>query len=325
MPETPIQPHGERVHALDAVRGLAILLALFTHTLDVFRGSVPLLTEVGDLLSPLLRSATGIFILIIGVLLEWVYGADSNRPAGGRLLQRAMICWIYGIGLTFLGEISGVNGAGSTLRSALFLDAGRLADAFPFLALLLGTMALLLPIRRIVGLPVLWCATLGLYTLCSLFAFTSGGGGFSENLSALLFGSPQGASAFSLGHMLFLVSTGMVLGGRLRSEPGSKLGLRLLLLACLLLLCAASWSFAVWEQLWGLRAILLQRTAHSLGYYLLILGMGCGLLGCFLCWSATGRDWKLLEWVGRHSLVCFFGGNALLVGYLGFIRWWGEG
>ncbi len=262
---------------------------------------------------------------MIGVLLEWVYGADSNRPAGGRLLQRALICWFYGVGLTLLGEVSGVNSPGSTLRTALFLDAGRLADAFPFLALLLATMVPLIPLRRRVRLPVFWSAALGVFILSSLAPSSSGVFGFPENLSALLLGTPKGASAFSLGHMLFLVATGMVLGRRLRSEPGSQLGLRLLLMACFLLLCAASWSFTVGEPLWGLRAILLQRTAHSLGYYMLMLGMGSGLLGGFLCWSATGRDSKLLEWVGRHSLFCFFGGNAVLVGYLGFIRWWGEG
>lgn len=308
-----------RYNSLDGARGFAICLALGAHLIEVFRQELPILVLIGDVLSPLLRSATAVFILLMGALLEILHGIPKNQESlqryKWRLPQRALSCYLYGICIIGLGEFLTLNPPGETWKSALYLGSGRMSHAFQFIPLMLLCSVPLIALRRTGGLLPLFFLGLGLWGIGFLLpdvGFT--GQAFRLNyLLGNIIGRPLKFSGFSLLHMIPLLVIGFAIGRAIVKQPEWLLSKRLFLLGSLLVITAVMIVVEKQGSGWGLVEILGFRKNHHPYYYTLVCGMGFLILSTFLALNHKGLRLPLLEWIGRHSIVFFFLGNSALL------------
>lgn len=291
--------------------------------MDATQFTVPSLGGVADLFSPLLRSATGIFILLMGALMEIIHGdpqgsRNLNRYHW-RLPQRAINCYLMGFALLALGEILGINPPGETWKGALYLGSGRMSHAFFFLPLLILAAVPLIVLRRRVGLQVLTLLAFLLWLLAvQLPELRFTGNAFRLNYpSATLLGRPVGFSSFSLIHMAPVLVFGMAIGRAIARRPNATTGKQLALIGGLFLLLCLVMLAAAPPIPWGMSEIMTIRKAHGAVFYAFVCGSSLLTLGSFLVLDQAGVTTPRLQWIGRHSIVLFFLGNALLLLYMG--------
>ncbi|MGF1572722.1 MAG: hypothetical protein ACFCU1_06585 [Sumerlaeia bacterium] len=322
LQEAPAANH--RFGSLDSARGLAICLALFAHLVDATQFTIPALQQIGHLIGPLLRSSTGIFILIMGVLIEVIHGISKQSPQRykWRLPQRAIICYCYGLVLLALGEMLALNPPGETWKGALMLGSGRMSQVFFFLPLLLISMVPVIALRRKIGLPLTCLAAVFLWLLAlALPQINFTGSFFRLNyLSSRLIGRPLGFDSFSLAHMLPLIVYGMAIGRAIVEKPARVLAPRLLIIGSLFIVISLLLMAIQGQLLWSLDSLMAVRKNHQAVYYAFVCGAATVALGGFLWAEARGLRTPVLEFFGRNSILIFFIGNGLLLLYMGYGR-----
>lgn len=303
----------QRHIALDALRGLAVLLAMLDHVKVQFVPDMHLLV-------PLTRLATPCFVILFGAMIEIAYLSrlrDGRLQEGGlqsgalapvrrrlALRMRGSALWFAGLGLA--AALSGNLTPAEALRSLVGLGPGRFNEILLVYTLLFAVTIALLPwLWRYGALPVLALAALG----WALKALAEGKGLQPGYLATLLTGIGTGYGPALLPTMSFL-GFGLALGETLTRRRSALLPAGLALLA--LLCCGFELSHGIAEA--GRRFLAHRWTNHP-GYY------AVGTLG-FLCIGA-GLQWALhrpllsrgvrgLARIGRQSLFVYGGGNLAL-------------
>lgn len=157
----------ERIGAIDATRGLAVVLAMLSHALVQFGDEI-------HHIKLLTRTATPAFMILFGAMIEIVYlrklreaGTDANRRAGvvERLLSRMLTCYVV-FGLVALAAlVSGKLDIVETAKAMLFLDQGRFGNILRIYTVLFAFVILTLPLAARYGAVFFVWAALGAWML----------------------------------------------------------------------------------------------------------------------------------------------------------------
>lgn len=126
-------PKMTRISAIDSCRGLAVVLAMLGHSTRQFAENVdgPNLLETLQLL--MTRTATPIFMILFGIMIELVYlrKLRDGRPADQvqiRLISRMVTCYFLFAVTAFMAMITGKLLPLDTLEAMLFLGSGRFGN-----------------------------------------------------------------------------------------------------------------------------------------------------------------------------------------------------
>lgn len=159
---------------IDAARAVAITLAMLSHAFLVFEvwpalPQVPLHT-----LRLLTRTATPVFILVFGMMLELVYLRMSRQrgraAAAQKLLTRALLCYAVFLADAALAGLVGWRSPLQAAAAALFLEGTRLGSILQFYAVALGLAVPLLLLRERLGLVALFLPVALVWSLHPLLA-----------------------------------------------------------------------------------------------------------------------------------------------------------
>jgi len=153
-----------RLDFIDIARSFAIILAIFSHALMYFHDWPEDLDGPSMLLRFIMRTATPLFFLMFGLMLELVYVRKASKSGlkaiTRRLITRSGQCYL-GYSLTVLaGFIGGYNNFDETILTLIFLKNSSLADILGFysIALLFAIPIIWLRLRLGRWLPVVLLA-----------------------------------------------------------------------------------------------------------------------------------------------------------------------
>lgn len=214
----------KRARYVDAARGFAIAIGLFSHVM-LTSGAWEALKDASPVLYGLrliTRFATPTFIVLFGVSLTLAYSgrwAKRNGPSlvRGRLLRRAAKCYFSLAIIGAAGLVGGVVSGPEFLAGLAFLAPVFNADIFAFYtAGMLAAMALI-PLSRKIGLLATLFVTLAWWPLAGLLTPLAPTDERLAFLVSRLFGIgvTYGPSVF---HALPLVVCGMIIGQVVRQS-----------------------------------------------------------------------------------------------------------
>lgn len=219
-----IPNRAKRALYVDAARGFAIALGLFSHVM-LTTGAWENLKEISESaysLRLLTRVATPTFILIFGISMELAYvrrwlSDGSARTVRIRLIKRSWKCyrWLAYIGLA--GILGGVVTWADWSLGMAFMAPIFNADIFAFYAVAMVISIVLIPFRVKFGLTITMLATLcwwPIEAMLSQVLLVDGKLGFF--LSRIFgIGDSFGPSVF---HSLPLVVAGMMIGSCIKER-----------------------------------------------------------------------------------------------------------
>ena len=310
-------PASVRVTALDATRGVAMLLVCLSHFGDVYlRRSAP---AVDDQLKHFTLAATPAFILTSGLvlaLLHWTGRADMDRVRR-KLVDRALLLLTVARVLVVAAHVP-YHGLAGSLASVYVTDT---------IAICVVAGTLIVPVLRP---SVRLAAAFALYAVCNLalFAWRPAANSYPQLLKHLLVGhlSPGEESLLTNGFPLlpwfavYLACT--ALGTRVARAAAGPAGRTVPTLSVIGIACLAAGVLLrvnrpVWlllEQLAdqpGLAAHLSsygQKLPPGPAYLCFYVGCAVLLATCCVWLERTSRGAPLLgvaALVGRHSLLAF--------------------
>jgi hypothetical protein len=313
----------KRVAFLDAARAFAIILALFTHGMIIFSGwdDLPKLTY----LRVVTRTATPLFILLFGIMLEIVYVPRAEqsgiKPVARRLVIRAAQCYAAYAATVLAASVGGFMSLHESFLALLYLKHGQFGLILLYYTIVLVFapalvwLRLRFPVSVFAGLiAVIWLVDwLVLDGLRALEPETFG------PATGVIFGLGPTGLGPSVWHGLTVVAVGMILGGAIRGQQGLELRefnrmttLMLVVAAGIILLVLTSHGLTgVVRGYLGGRF----RQANYYGYY--TIGIAASLLTLLVLSAIVprgglfGRSARLLA-VGRYSLFTFTLGNVVL-------------
>lgn len=310
-----------RINYIDFARTLAIVLALSDHAMRHF-GLMATLSGVWKYpFAVIFRSATPAFFILFGMMLELVYlkrfMRGSRMDTATRLWSRGFkcyFCFLIVLGFAAFVQLDFVG----FVHSALMVSGGNSAVGvlkFYFLMLLLAPLILLL--RSFLG-----------FIGYAIFAFISWATAFAlrdcvptdkslQYLTALIYGSPSGKSAFSLLHGAGLVCLGAWLAYPFRAGGPEKpiVEQRKLLIFTIVALGGCVFYYIVMNGLDGFVSGYKSnyfRFSHHYVYYCFSGAMALSLI-LFISFFEGRLGARWLSFLGRYSLASFTVGGALLV------------
>lgn len=179
----------KRIVALDAARGVAVMLAMLSHSFVQFGPHNPV--------SPLTRLATPTFVVLLGAMLAVVYmrrirGGMSPSEVRRRLAERSILCYVLFALITVAGFATGKMEAPEMLQALTYMSNGRFGTILKLYAVLFLIVVAILPLAsRYGGSALAAVALIGwamkvaldatgvpdLYFLDFLFGYAEGGFG----------------------------------------------------------------------------------------------------------------------------------------------------
>ncbi len=322
--------NSRRIIFLDAARGLAVIVALFSHGMIIFRvwkqWDKDFNPIFGLVLRDLMHFATPSFIVLFGIMLEIVYYNKiqkiGEKAVRYRLLQRSLICYLGYCSALVIGTLKGTLSIHESLAASVFLGDGHFNNVIKFWVIALILAIPLMNFRLRFGLNLTVCAGLSLWLLVPFLDH------FSwphvshplAHLSAFLFGRPMGLSQISFLHSLALIVLGMLLGRTLLIGMKAQhfrlfyKTLGCLIIASVVVIIGLAIHISPMQVLICYDNIF--RELHHIGYY--VIGLTQALIG-LLCLSwlfplnkQYDPKFSLLVIFGRFSLFSFVLGNIFL-------------
>ncbi|MGV0912682.1 OpgC domain-containing protein [Martelella sp. FOR1707] len=294
----------QRLVALDALRGIAVLLAMADHLKIQFVPDVHLLV-------PLTRLATPSFVILFGMMIEIAYLSKLRKGTAlprirGRLTSRMLICAALFAGLTLAATVSGNLSFQQGLLAVTGMGPGRFSEILLIYTVLFAVVIALLPaLRRYGSLPVLvlaglaWCLKLTLDGMAPQSGYPL----------TLVTGVGLGYGPALLPSMTFLgfgLAIGEVLTGR------RNIVIPVLMLAVAVVICLTELSGGPMEA--G-RRFLANRWLNHPGYYAvgIVAFVGLGLcLQLSLSLPHVASVTAAFATIGTQSLLIYGGGNLVL-------------
>ncbi|MDB6454792.1 OpgC domain-containing protein [Falsirhodobacter sp. 20TX0035] len=326
-----------RILGIDAMRSMAILLAMGSHVYSETGVGRYLTPEVSIPLRVLMQTATPIFVLLLGTMLELVYYprwiSGQKALVTSRLFKRALQCWIlYALSIFCLFLVDDGYSLKFSISCLLFMGNSPYTEILKFYAFILALAPLLLWVRERVELWPLVAFALAYqlaWPLLHDLPDVRTDLGFPRQVARIVkfltgFGSSHLAGPSVL-HGLTLVIGGLCLGRFIaagRRGPtdeeraaafGRRISLALLPLVAMsvtALLTAPDWVFR------GLSNMSLRMNSHVIYFAAGALAALCLTLA--FIWivdvRAPGRAsmWRGLSFFGRTSMFTFAWGNMLL-------------
>lgn len=319
----------QRILFIDAARGLAVILALFGHSLFAFGPWSQLAKEQRIILSLFTHYATPSFIVLFGMMLELVYypklihqGITSVIP---RLLHRSLLCYVAYLVISTAWIIKNHLPLSNILTASLFLEKNTYTIIFKFwtIALLFAILLLIFRQRRGIAITIIVGSSPWLFLPVLDLIHWPDRSNPLAHLTSFMFGRPTQLSPISLFHSTPLIMVGMLLGHILRKGIRENrwslfygtIGLILLMsFSILMILCLKIPPMALLS--WYQSRL---RYFHHIGYY--ALGLIEALIGLLLLsWlipPKTQSHHKLrpLFVFGRSSLLAYTLGNLILIAW----------
>lgn len=322
-----------RLHiaAIDHARSLAILFAMFSHSVGHFAAIHYLFGPAGvDIFRIIARVAPAVFILLFGSLLELIYAARVRKSGVGaiapRLLQRAVQCYLLYCATLLPLLLNGQATPGYALTCALLMGITPLTEILKFYALMCAVAPLIVWARLRWGLLPIFCIAAAVQLAWPLIqAIPSppamGGHPGLARLSSFLIGNNDSASGPSILQGTFFVLTGMVLGSLIikaarRAGGDARAALPSLAMFGGALAVAAAAAWAVYYPDVTLRAfnnMSLRNANHP--FYFLASSAGAILfvmLMLVLRLKESRHRWLQLSMIGKNSLFTFSFGNIII-------------
>lgn len=320
QPSDPKPTGSNRIIALDIARGFAIILALIANSIEIFGGWDTLVSGVATPLLVFTRSATPIFIILFGIMLELVY--RRRIEAGGypavkhRLLSRSLQCYGGYLAIVAAVFVGGAASLSTSVRSLVFLAPISAGDILIFYtwALLLATPLLLL--RQRLGLLPLTAGVIGLWLVPLVLNGASGTEPFPY-ISSLLFGLGDKFGPSVL-HGLTFITIGLLLGRMLRRGVTWRFylasgGIFAVSLLCVLFLLFTTpfrelvLNFANLEE---------YRYNNHIGYYAIGTTQAIAVITLFVYLFRHKISWRFtrspIRLFGTYSLSAYTLGNILI-------------
>jgi surface polysaccharide O-acyltransferase-like enzyme len=322
---TTINAHvSRRISGLDTARALAIFLAVCSHSFIHF-GVWPLLdSDLALLLHLFTRSATPVFIILFGMMLELVYLkrllAGKRTDCWRRLVSRAIQCYSLFLCVVVAGVAGGKLSPNEGIRAAVFLSEAYFANILTFYSVGLLAGILLLELRARFGLRVVAyaCAVIWIsYPFVKAVPDVPGSMGYLASLLVGV-GAQTGPSVWQ---GMSLVAFGMFLGRAteaLLSSERSERKQALLLLGAIVVFISTVLAMSAMQD--GLRPLLKgfadfsYRAANHPNYYLLGSLLAIGLIGGSIAAASVLPPVVVsrLNVFGISSLFAYAFGNVVL-------------
>ena len=307
---------------IDFARGFAILLAVGSHAFYAFGYDV-LFGDVMYQVMSLTRFATPSFVLITGMMFEFVYLRKAEkqgfRATVNSLVMRALQCYGAYLITVFIEWFNQQLTTTEAINTSLFLGNSLFSGILKFYALFLLLAIPIIWLRKrfgigaIVVIPIIvWLVDILLVRIVWLAKENP-----IAHLTALLFGHPA-LSNFSVWHSLTFMSFGMVVAYAFKTskQAGNWRTFQVTLLA-LFVLCLGASLVSVLPMSgedFFFNFSNVYRINHQIPYY------SIGSMGAFLLLWIT---WKLRDFLrhpvwkhsvttlGKDSLWAFAVGNSL--------------
>jgi len=314
-----------RLDFIDIARSVAVILAIFAHAMH-FHDWPQNLDGPSTILRFTMRTATPLFLLMFGLMLELVYVRKADKTGlksvTKRLIVRSGQCYL-GYALTVLaGFISGYDNLEETILTLLFLKNSSLADILGFYCIVL-----------LVAIPVIWLRLkFGLWILIVFLVLIWIGDIYLKQYTWKDFGMINGWVGILLGtgtypfgpsvwHGFTFVLVGMVIANslstwrehNLQSFYKVSISFAIIALAVILHLVNTASLAEVFENFHRYTAY---RAHNHYGYY--AIGSFTGIVTLILLSKLYPLGQKLpssaskLLVLGRSSLLSFSLGNIFL-------------
>jgi surface polysaccharide O-acyltransferase-like enzyme len=316
-----------RIVFVDAARGLAVVLALFIHSLATFGSWYDLPVVPRAIIRVFTSAATPTFIVLFGAMLELIYYrallVDGPQRVQARLLRRSVNCYVAYLATVAAGVVSGRRTISAAIAAALSLGDARYGNILKFYAIALVLAIPLLMLRRRKGLGVTVVLGLGLWAFVPLLDYLPWPAVTSRfsYVTGTLFGRPIGRSWISLLHSQALVVVGMTIGWGLTQGLSRQRWTALYrTFACVIAGCLAIGVVLALQmsvrQVIGSYLTMRFRQLHHIGYYSLGLLEATALIAALAVILPPrlryGPRLVPVLTLGRSSLLSFTLGNCLL-------------
>ena len=322
---TSLNPNvSRRISGLDTARALAIFLAMSSHGFIHF-GVWPLLdSDLALLLHLFTRSATPVFIILFGMMLELVYLkwllAGKRTDCWRRQVSRAIQCYALYLCVVVAGVAGGKLSPHEGTRAAVFLSEAYFANILTFYSVGLLAGILLLELRARFGLRVVAYACAVIWISYPFVKAIPDVPGSMAYLASMLVGAGAKTGP-SVWQGMSLVAFGMFLGRATEALLSSERSARkqaLLLLGVIIIFISAALAVIVLQT--GLRPLLegfadfSYRAANHPNYYLLGSLLAMGLIGGSIAAASVLPPVVVsrLNVFGISSLFAYAFGNVVL-------------
>lgn len=297
----------QRYSFLDAARGIAIVLAMSAHAIDQFTSFY--LWH----LRPLTRVATPTFLIIFGVIVSVVYlrKARQSDDLGGLqsgLFARMLTCYVGCAAITWAGYFGDKTPLSQVGEAMLMMDRGRYAFILFLYTILLGLIAVSLPLLKRWGILVFVVASAAAWSLHALVPDTEA---FGSDTLQMLIGHRAGYGPAVL-LSLSVVTVGVLLGEALQRRAHWGW-------VALVALSAAAAVGNTAIQDWGRTFIDGIASDYRFQNHIAYFAYGC--LGALLIiafaamlgrWAGRSLLFRCLTVWGRRTLFIYAAGNILL-------------
>lgn len=322
--------HQKRITGIDICRSVAILLAMFSHSLIEFDFYQ---FRDFDTYAPIrfaIQMAPPIFICLFGAMLEIVYKPQFERgdkkTVFQKLFNRAIQCYVLYV-LTLVAQFAlGQISIGYLLRCALMIGVTPYADILKFYAVALALSPWLIALRIRIGSAYLFGVALAVHLLFPILRLIPKpplvlGKDYLGMPAGFLYGGGEGVGGPSILHGMTLVIIGMVIGRAVllsfddqsakRRQGISILGL---LFVFSVAVSAALWDFeSPFQTVRHIADMSLRNLNHPIYF---ALGIGATIFCVTICiwlFDALKFSWgRGISFLGKASLFTFSFGNILL-------------
>lgn len=321
----------QRIIGIDITRAIAILLVTFTHSMSAYDAHGRLTGAAHYGLEILLQSATPIFLILFGVMLELVYCRRCDLgdvlDCQRRLRRRAWHCYAYySFVICVLFVVQGAYNWVALPMVFAFMISVPYSNLLAFYAIALSLAPGLIHLRRTYGLlPLIVTASLVHVLHPVLMHLPPGpeiaGRDYLQHLSGVIYGRGVSFYGPSLIHGVSMVCFGMLFGWALSDLKRSGYRIRqpawriMLLIGGLIiaLIIYIDWT-APTEFLSALSDQSLRRDSHPMYFaFGMIITSVLGVM-CIYLYDVCGlRYGRCLMVFGRRSLFAFGFGNALII------------
>lgn len=308
-----------RLLFVDALRSLAIALALAAHAINDFDIASHLGWAEFVGLRLFTRSATPAFIFMFGMMLELVYARKvaerGLRAVMPRLLWRSAQCYAGYAVTVAAGWAMGLFGGAHFAQALLFIGGGHHGNILKFYTVALLAAVVLLAVRERYGLRVTLAACLGVWLLDPMLDLLT-------SFSLGRFNTVRSLFLQTVPHHFTFVAAGLFAGHALRGGSLDALSrafvrhLGWIAGTAALIVGVLVWQTSAGAVLDGYLYYEQYRSSKHIGYYalgLLQTAALCYLLFRILPPHAQGLSPRsTLFTFGRSSLLSFTAGNVLL-------------
>lgn len=317
----PIRPSSREIF-IDFARGFAILLAVGSHAFYAFGYDILFADSMYQVMS-LTRLATPSFVLITGMMFEFVYLRKAEklgfRATVNSLVVRAVQCYGAYLITVLIEWFNQQLTMTEAINTSLFLGNSLFSGILKFYALFLLLAIPIIWLRKRFGIVVIGLLPILVWLVDILFKQIVWP--VKENsiahLTALLFGHPA-LSNFSVWHALTFMSFGMVAANAFKfsRRVGNWRTFKIVLLV-LFMVCAAVSLILVLPTTWADFFYDFSneyRINHRIPYY--SIGSMGGFLLLWIAWKMQ-RFLRHPVWehsvitLGKDSLWAFAVGNSL--------------